>query len=481
MIDKNTPNNYCYDTTNNYRYISNLIYTSNQNVQNIEKEILTKEKFLELKKEAVKSSYYLYRLLFAALECGNTDNFYPRRTEDTRTKLCAATNKLGNIITDMCNCNDIDILRSCISDVISKVMCFFFSDELDSLSINSVSYNNICEDNLKENYSVIFPNIKFNKNNVTAFENVAYNFPTTCITNPGYVNKSLISEKKMKASIDLYGLRNVKEFPSFDLDYKNLYKKMLLVKDYSDIRMSQDFDIGILNLVKIPKYAYHAFETAQVKADFFFSNKHISKNGLMLIDSITYYLSFSDIMFFTAYLDNSDAVCSVESTTIVGRVAKKFHEKPEDAFNIVKKIISQEQSVKEYYITTRNREDVTFRSTEINVDSIEDALNDNAIQVQEINQRFFKQLDNDCIEKKRDPLLPFNPGQLGLVLVSGDIDGVIDEGDGHYHAIKGSVYREKVTTEEEPDKENERKTSVTYAVRTSVSVFLANGNLVELR
>ena len=57
--------------------------------------------------------------------------------------------------------------------------------------------------------------------------------------------------------------------------------------------------------------------------------------------------------------------------------------------------------------------------------------------------------------KRITPLLPFEKGQIGLVLASGRLDGVIDEGNGFKHVILGRVYQanlrqETIINEEHP-------------------------------
>lgn len=56
---------------------------------------------------------------------------------------------------------------------------------------------------------------------------------------------------------------------------------------------------------------------------------------------------------------------------------------------------------------------------------------------------------NRTVEDKARPLLPFSVGQLGLVLTSGCLDGIIDEGYGYKHVVKGRVIK-KTDTEEIP-------------------------------
>ena len=53
---------------------------------------------------------------------------------------------------------------------------------------------------------------------------------------------------------------------------------------------------------------------------------------------------------------------------------------------------------------------------------------------------FFESLKNKTDGMKDlKPLLPFNIGQIGLILTSGCLDGIIDESDGCFHLVKGRV------------------------------------------
>lgn len=54
-----------------------------------------------------------------------------------------------------------------------------------------------------------------------------------------------------------------------------------------------------------------------------------------------------------------------------------------------------------------------------------------------------KEFTNDIVPK---PLLPFNQGQVGLVLASGKLDGIIDEGENFKHVIRGRVFKQRRTT-----------------------------------
>lgn len=90
--------------------------------------------------------------------------------------------------------------------------------------------------------------------------------------------------------------------------------------------------------------------------------------------------------------------------------------------------------------------------------------------------------ENQKIEKigesSTKPLLPFNIGQLGLVLTSGCLDGIIDEGDGHYHLVKGKVSKKSETQGNISDGVLEE--SETISNRVEINVMLPNGEFKTL-
>lgn len=77
-------------------------------------------------------------------------------------------------------------------------------------------------------------------------------------------------------------------------------------------------------------------------------------------------------------------------------------------------------------------------------------------------------------ENVKQPLLPFNIGQIGLVLTSGCLDGIVDEGDGHYHVIKGRVSK-KSTVERDLSTSNQIEVNETITNRVEINVMMPNG------
>lgn len=91
---------------------------------------------------------------------------------------------------------------------------------------------------------------------------------------------------------------------------------------------------------------------------------------------------------------------------------------------------------------------------------------------------FEKQKVKKIHENTIRPLLPFNVGQIGLVLTSGCLDGIIDEGDGNYHLVKGRVSK-KTDTERTSSNGVVEETEV-ISNRVEINVILPDGKFKTL-
>lgn len=115
-----------------------------------------------------------------------------------------------------------------------------------------------------------------------------------------------------------------------------------------------------------------------------------------------------------------------------------------------------------------------FKGSIIDMEELHDIVNNSGA----LDAFFDAQKVEKVGESSTKPLLPFNIGQLGLVLTSGCLDGVIDEGDGHYHLVKGKVSkRSEMTSEIEDGVINE---SETISNRVEINVLLPTGEFKTL-
>lgn len=111
-------------------------------------------------------------------------------------------------------------------------------------------------------------------------------------------------------------------------------------------------------------------------------------------------------------------------------------------------------------------------------------LDDNELEEIYINSGLYDSFwkKQDCSSKLTDtkPLLPFNMGQIGLVLTSGCLDGIIEEYEGQYHAIKGMVTKVKKSTAEANDNNTEQTVTDVYSNIVQINIFGPDGEFIEL-
>ena len=114
-----------------------------------------------------------------------------------------------------------------------------------------------------------------------------------------------------------------------------------------------------------------------------------------------------------------------------------------------------------------------FRGSELDVDDVICAATDNMID------NFINAQTDPLITKDQSPLLPFNIGQVGLVLTSGCLDGVIEEMEGINHVIKGMTTKVISTNREDLDN-NTIKCTETINNQVKINVFTADGKFIQL-
>lgn len=83
-------------------------------------------------------------------------------------------------------------------------------------------------------------------------------------------------------------------------------------------------------------------------------------------------------------------------------------------------------------------------------------------------------------ENQKSPLLPFSVGQLGLILTSGCLDGVIDEGNGAMHAVKGRVIKKKDVQQDVQSSKGRIDVTETTSNRVEINAFLPDGTYCNL-
>lgn len=112
-----------------------------------------------------------------------------------------------------------------------------------------------------------------------------------------------------------------------------------------------------------------------------------------------------------------------------------------------------------------------FRGSELNETEIEELY-----AASKCTASFWKDQSIEKLsESKARPLLPFNVGQLGLVLTSGCLDGIIEEGNGFKHAVKGRVIKRIDNIEQIDHQTNQIQVTSTVSNRVEINAFLPDG------
>lgn len=111
-----------------------------------------------------------------------------------------------------------------------------------------------------------------------------------------------------------------------------------------------------------------------------------------------------------------------------------------------------------------------FRGSIISADAVAAVIGRSKLTQTIFNQKLAA---DEKISDVRPPL-PFNTGQIGLVLTSGCLDGIIEEGNNNYHIIKGRVIKNSSTEREMVDNNSYNETE-TISNKVEISVMLPNG------
>lgn len=211
-------------------------------------------------------------------------------------------------------------------------------------------------------------------------------------------------------------------------------------------------------------------------------NKYVRTNGIVMF-MIPYYRMYKDIC---DHIAKNYTNINIYKATGAYWQEKKYvyiycqksatKEVDEDGYNKLRKsfnpsLITEFNSDIElnYRMPQSYIEIDCFKGSVLDMDELHDIVNLSGAM-----DSFF---ESQKIEKIGDgnikPLLPFNIGQLGLVLTSGCLDGIIDEGDGNFHLVKGKVSKKSEIKSSVVDGIYEE--SETISNRVEINILLPNG------
>ena len=212
--------------------------------------------------------------------------------------------------------------------------------------------------------------------------------------------------------------------------------------------------------------------------------KYVRPGGVLMITLPYTRVLPSLALYLSKALSNVEVVRvpddKMKRVTIIGTKNSKVNVSDNDIYQRLRlldydndTISINELSEKSYSIPTEELTLEYFRGSKLDVADVLEACQDNMIKSYLINQT------QPLVIKDQSPLLPFNIGQVGLVLTSGCLDGVVEEMDGINHVIKGMTTKVTTTTNEDLE-DNKIKSTETISNQVKINVFTADGEFIQL-
>lgn len=278
---------------------------------------------------------------------------------------------------------------------------------------------------------------------------------------------------------------------SNDITLAKEYAVKVVRGELKGSRISNDaFDYLIAKCSIKPKLSQNMFGNAVAKQekDYLFNlNKYLRPGGIILI-AIPHYRMYKDIAEMIA--KNYHNVKVYKSTGAYWQEKKYiyiFGQKntvkgfDNAAYEALRKSYNpelledfDENLVLDYTLPQKHIPIEIFRGSVLDMEELH-YLVDNSGALEEM---FANQHVEKIGESSTRPLLPFNIGQIGLVLTSGCLDGIIDEGDGHYHLVKGQVSK-KSDIESSVSNGTIDETEI-VSNRVEINIMLPNGEFKTL-
>lgn len=211
--------------------------------------------------------------------------------------------------------------------------------------------------------------------------------------------------------------------------------------------------------------------------------KHLRKDGLFILNIPYYRLTKDIIILLSKQLTNisvikktQNDITNTQDILIIG-TKNTTPDIKEDVYNYLSSIKLKDISYqlnKQYTLASGGiKEPELFRGSALDVSELESIVKNDTLM-----ESFFKKQEIETNEQNARPLMPFNMGQIGLVLTSGCLDGTVEEYEGQYHAIKGMVT--KIKHEDSDIDNNEESILETISNKVQINIVTPDGKFIEL-
>ena len=383
-------------------------------------------------------------------------------------------------------CTTNTLLINCINTINNTIEGFNYN--------NKHTYSTCVDDDRSNNIASFQPN-KINAmfQNIKLRNNRKVNYLNPCIF---IRNEDMYIKDMFTANIELYGIVEedyIKPYygePDIEFD-ESIYEKLIrennnVINDDSiktNTRISNStFDImniqpkiSTVNKLRNDLYSLPAKEIVALRDNY----KYLRPNGVMIYTIPFTRMTYEVMLFLSKNFINISIIKStqkdqLDNVTIIGQ--KQTVREYEEEYSRLKHIKYEDLEDTTdtiYYLPTEELTVDLFRGGYISPAEMQ-----NIISTDGLYNEFYKQVDDHKILTDTQPLLPFNIGQVGLVLTSGRLDGVIEEPGDRYHIIKGRTikYTENIQNNIENNEERVKKISN----RVQIKAFGADGTFKSI-
>ena len=434
-----------------------------------------------------------------------------KKTINNFSDVIKLKNKLTNNIESSINMTKelINILKDYNFISITKEEFKGFKTLLEQ-ELNKI--NQIDKDNIEIANTIINNILNYNVFGGTLYDNLFYIEKNDILTDYAYMNKDFYYEEienlndfdaqrilnaininkpynifspRCGDGSSLLKLKKDDKAITYGLEYRNVYSQAknflnrIIKGDLNGSRISNNcFDM----LYMVPKVSWFAEEgptgnLIEKKEKYAVRNtiKYLKDNGILICALPKTRLTNDMAFLFSKLLKNVSILNKSNKNDYIYIIGQKQITKdPKEDVYVKLKQMKDIDVINEYNLPSSGIiEPELFRGSMLDEEALADiVLKDNLLNDFLESQNIF----ND--EENMKPLLPFNIGQIGLVLTSGCLDGVIEESDGQYHAIKGMVTKVKHSN---VSSDNNTEIDIeTISNKVQINLITPDGKFIEL-
>ena len=272
----------------------------------------------------------------------------------------------------------------------------------------------------------------------------------------------------------------MKRNPGFSVDD---FEK-IMPYDTKNTRVGLNFDMAIMNginsslFITSDPFNDKTEKILNYKNYFLYLFRHLRKDAPIIITLNARGLEKDTILFLSNYINNISMHYSKNGDIIIVYGTKKSIRtpNPKDFNDIISGLIVGEMKTPNEIVEFINNSDkeVLFECLYYDESTIINMLAESSSKVFTLEDKILEDIKIKKRETKISPPLPLNPGQIGLVLVSGHMDGLIDADGTTPHLISGNVFKKQDINVTEEDQNTVTKYTSYYS--TLITVVDNKGN-----